>query len=78
MEGSKKNNKHTDRLKINKDHIREKFLIALTLVLSKKKRMKAPTAGSNIKEDNIYLKYSGVIGFEPIVDSIKNCCFNLV
>jgi hypothetical protein len=50
--GSKTKSRHMDKLKTNNDQNKAKFRIALTSVLLKKRRLKAPTAGRNIREDN--------------------------
>lgn len=51
-DGSNKKSKQTEKLNTNKDQNKAKFRIATILVLSKKRRLKAPIAGSNIREDN--------------------------
>lgn len=52
VDGSKIKSKHTEKLNTNSDQNNEKFRIALILALSKKRRLKAPIAGSNIRKDN--------------------------
>jgi hypothetical protein len=51
-DGSNKKSKQTEKLNTNKDQNKAKFRITTVLLLSKKRRLKAPIAGSSIREDN--------------------------